>query len=182
ADADADAATAADAATDADAATEPPAPADIDSLDELYVTGLHLDQYRHATRSPEPYWTEALRRDPSDARCATALAARRARAGRLADAAQLLRTATARLTLRNLNPRDGEAQSRLGVVRGRQGRTAEAREALGTAAWDQAWRDAATVATARLDLAEGRAADATEQLDALLRRSPEHVQGRNLAA
>ncbi|MFV2145620.1 DUF5107 domain-containing protein [Isoptericola sp. G70] len=182
ADADADAATAADAATDADAATEPPAPADIDSLDELYVTGLHLDQYRHATRSPEPYWTEALRRDPSDARCATALAARRARAGRLADAEQLLRTATARLTLRNPNPRDGEAHYRLGVVLARQGRTAEAREALGTAAWDQAWRDAATVATARLDLAEGRAADATEQLDALLRRSPEHVQGRNLAA
>ncbi|PRZ08835.1 tetratricopeptide repeat protein [Isoptericola sp. CG 20/1183] len=163
-------------------ATEPPAPADIDSLDELYVTGLHLEQYRHATRSPEPYWTEALRRDPGDARCATALAARRARAGRLADAERLLRTATARLTLRNPNPRDGEAHYRLGVVLARQGRTAEAREALGTASWDQAWRDAAAVATARLDLAEGRDADAAEQLEALLRRSPEHVQGRNLAA
>ncbi|SKC42685.1 DUF5107 domain-containing protein [Krasilnikoviella flava] len=163
-------------------ATEPPAPADLGSVDELYVTGLHLDQYRHATRSPEPYWAEALRRDPGDARCATALAARRARQGRLEDAERLLRTATARLTVRNPNPRDGETHYRLGVVLARQGRTTEAREALGTASWDQAWRDAAAVATARLDLADGRVADAAEQLDALLRRSPEHVQGRNLAA
>ena len=44
-------------------ATEPPAPADISSNDELYITGLHLDQYRHATRSPALYWREALRRD-----------------------------------------------------------------------------------------------------------------------
>lgn len=175
------------AAADPDApapapATEPPAPAEIGSVDELYVTGLHLEQYRHATRSPEPYWAEALRRDPGDARCAAALAARRARAGRLDEAERLLRTATARLTVRNPNPRDGEAHYRLGVVLARQGRTAEAREALGTASWDQAWRDAAAVATARLDLAEGRDGEAAEGLDALLRRSPEHVQGRNLAA
>lgn len=36
-------------------ATEPPPPEQIASADELYVTGLHLDQYRHATRSPVPY-------------------------------------------------------------------------------------------------------------------------------
>jgi hypothetical protein len=55
------------------AATEPPAPAAIASADELYFTGLHLEQYRHATRHPEPYWREALRRDPGDARCNLAL-------------------------------------------------------------------------------------------------------------
>ena len=34
-------------------ATEPPPPGEIASADELYVTGLHLEQYRHATRSAE---------------------------------------------------------------------------------------------------------------------------------
>jgi len=162
-------------------ATAPPAPAEIGSVDELYVTGLHLEQYRHATRSPEPYWREALRRDPDDARCCTALAARRSRAGLLTEAEELLRRATARLTRRNPNPRDGEAHYRLGVVLTRQGRTAEAREAFGTALWDHAWRDAATVATARLDLAAGRDRDAAEDLDALLTRSPGHTPARNLA-
>ena len=45
----------------------------IASADELYITGLHLDQYRHATRCPAPYWREALRRDPLDARCNNAM-------------------------------------------------------------------------------------------------------------
>ncbi|HWF19024.1 MAG TPA: DUF5107 domain-containing protein, partial [Verrucomicrobiae bacterium] len=45
-------------------ATEPPLPKDIATADELLITGLHLDQYRHATRCPTPYWLEALRRDP----------------------------------------------------------------------------------------------------------------------
>jgi Domain of unknown function (DUF5107) len=35
-------------------ATEPPLPKDIASTDELFITGLHLEQYRHATRCPTP--------------------------------------------------------------------------------------------------------------------------------
>lgn len=166
----------------AEPATEPPEPADIDSVDELYLTGLHLAQYRHATRSPEPYWNEALRRDPGDARCNTALGARHQYSGRLEAAEAHLRTAVERLTRRNPNPRDGEAHYRLGLVLARQGRIAEARAALGTAMWDQAWADAATVASARLDLATADTDRAVEDLDALLRRSPNHPQARNLAA
>ncbi|SDL74297.1 Tetratricopeptide repeat-containing protein [Glycomyces sambucus] len=168
----------------ADAATEPPAPGDIASLDELYLTGLHLDQYRHATRSPEPYWEEALRRDPDDARCNTSLAARLARAGRLAEAEAHLRTATARLTRRNPNPRDGEAHYRLGLVLARQGRGAEAKEAFGKAAWDRTWTDPAELATARLDLATDTAAvdQAASALTELVARSPRHAQARNLLA
>lgn len=172
-------------------ATEPPPPEQLGSVDELYVTGLHLDQYRHATRSPEAYWVEALRRDPGDARTHVALAARRARDGRLDDAERHLRAAVRRLTLRNPNPRDGEAHYRLGVVLARQGRVVEAREALGTASWDRSWLDAAVVATARLDLAEaaismskGTGTDRTpavlEDLRALVARAPGHVQARNL--
>ena len=41
--------------------------------EELYLTGLHLAQYRHATRRPELYWQEALSRDAFDARANTAL-------------------------------------------------------------------------------------------------------------
>ncbi len=53
--------------TDGDApapAVAPPAPQDVATTEELDLIGDYLDQYRHATRSPEPYWQEALRRDP----------------------------------------------------------------------------------------------------------------------
>ncbi|WP_158299771.1 DUF5107 domain-containing protein [Glycomyces paridis] len=166
----------------AEPATEPPAPERIASNDELYLTGLHLDQYRHATRRPEPYWREALRRDPGDARCNTALAARLLRAGRLEEAEAHLRAAVARLTGRNPNPRDGEAHYRLGLVLARQGRGPEAKEAFGKAQWDAAWADAAAVATARLDLAAGDPDAAALGLAEVVARSPRHVQARNLAA
>ena len=60
-------------------AREPDPPAEVGSVEELYLTGRHLEQYRHATRSPEPYWSEALSRDPGHAPTHTALGARRYR-------------------------------------------------------------------------------------------------------
>ena len=43
-------------------------PKDIQTTEELYLTGLHLEQYRHATYLATDYYQEALRRDPSDVR------------------------------------------------------------------------------------------------------------------
>ena len=83
---------------DAGPAPSRAAPADVATVEELYLTGAHLEQYRHATRSPEPYWREALRRDPGHVAQHTALAARRYRAARFEAAEYHLRAAVARLT------------------------------------------------------------------------------------
>lgn len=131
-------------------ATEPPAPGDIASTDELYVTGLHLEQYHHATRRPEPYWLEAVRRDPGDARSRVALAVGCLRRGELGEAQQHLEQALARLTRRNPNPADSEAYYRLGQVLDRSGEVDAALDAYGKAAWNLTWRDAAHLAMARL--------------------------------
>ena len=96
-------------------ATEPPAPRDIASADELFVTGLHLDQYRHATRCPTLYWREALRRDPLDARCNNALGLWHLKRGEFALAEARFRKAIERLTRRNANPADGEPFYNLGL-------------------------------------------------------------------
>jgi hypothetical protein len=45
-------------------ATAAKPPRRIQSNEELFLNGLHLEQYRHATYAPEPYYQEALRRDP----------------------------------------------------------------------------------------------------------------------
>ncbi len=137
------------------AADEPPAPADIDAVEELYLTGLHLDQYRHATRSPEPYWEEALRRDPQDTRANTGLAARRYRDGRLQEAEELLTRAIGRLTRRNPNPYDGEPHYRLGLVLLAQDRLQEADAAFGKAGWNAAWKVPSELALARLAARRG---------------------------
>ncbi|MDN3354214.1 DUF5107 domain-containing protein [Actinomadura sp. DC4] len=161
-------------------ATEPPPPEEIASADELYVTGLHLEQYRHATRSPEPYWLEALRRDPGDARSAVALAARRYRDAEYEEAERLLRRAVDRLTVRNPNPYDGEAHYRLGLTLVRLNRLDEAYDALAKAAWNAAWRAPAHWVMARLDCRAARWTAALGHLDAVLSAEAGLLQAHDL--
>ncbi len=161
-------------------ATEPSSPAEISSNDELYLTGLHLSQYRHATRSPEPYWEEALRRDPGDARCHTALGIYRLRRGEFTLAESHLRSAIARLTARNANPADGEAHYHLGLTLRHIGRDQEAYAAFYKAAWNQAWQSAAYHALAEMDCRRGNYETALDHLDRSLRLNTGNLRARNL--
>ena len=141
------------------AATEPAAPAAIASQEELFLTGEHLEQYRHPTRSPEAYWLEALGRDPGDIRCNIALAHRWLKRGRAADALPLLRAAIARLTIRHPNPVDGEGHYLLGLALEQLGRDDEAWAAHAKATWNAPWRAAASY---RLACLASRRRDGTQ--------------------
>jgi len=43
-------------------------PEDIRTNEELFITAQRIEQYRHATWLPDPYYKEGLKRDPGDAR------------------------------------------------------------------------------------------------------------------
>ncbi len=161
-------------------ATEPKPPAEISSVDELYVIGLHLWQYRHATRSPEPYWLEAVRRDPGDSRSNVALAALRHRRAEYAAAEMHARRAISRLVERNPNPSDGEAHYRLGLTLLHQQRWAEAYAVLAKSAWNSAWRAPAHYALAQLDCRAERWAAADAHLEQALAAEADHLQAANL--
>ncbi|RME91409.1 MAG: DUF5107 domain-containing protein, partial [Verrucomicrobia bacterium] len=161
-------------------ATEPPPPAKIPSNDELYLTGLHLEQYRHATRSPLPYWEEALRRDPLDWRCHNALGLWHLRRGEFNRAENHFRQAIARLTRRNANPRDGEPFYNLGWALRFQQRNDEARDAFAKACWNQAWVAASSLALAELDCLREDWPSACEHLRLSLRHDADNLRARNL--
>ncbi|GAB3536724.1 DUF5107 domain-containing protein [Arthrobacter tecti] len=158
-------------------ATEPPAPGDIHSVDELFYTGQYLQQYRHATRSPEPYWLEALRRDPSHVGANTALGALRDRAGRFIDAERFYRTAVDRLIARVPTPATGESHYRLGLNLTHQKRDDEARDFLEKAAWDAAWVAPACFALAQIDAR----ADKWKACEEHLRKTLAHDAGHSQA-
>lgn len=148
-------------------ADEPPLPAEIDSVEELYLTGLHLAQNRHPTRSPLPYWRAALARDAGDARTNLALADRAYRSGRLSTALEHAQTAIARLTRRNANPPDTEAFYLAGVILARLGRETEAQQMLGKAGWDGTWAAASGLELCRSLLRTGQQRAALRVLDTL---------------
>jgi len=164
------------------AAVEPPAPSVITTTEELVLTGLHLAQYRHATRRPEPYWQEALRRDPGDVRANTALGATFDASGRLLDAEQCFRWALARLTALAPTPFTGEVHYRLGRCLIGQGRDPDAVALLERAAWDAAWLLPSYWALARIAARAGDLAKAENYVRALRGRDSTHLGGGCLLA
>lgn len=163
-------------------AVEPPVPEETKSNDELFLTGEHLEQYRHPTRAPEPYWQEALRRDPGDARCHLALGKRLLRRGLFAEAAGHLENAVARLTARHPNPATGEAHYYLGLTRRWQHRCAEAHALIAKSAWNHEWRGAAAYELALFDCRRGHFTDALAHLETALDANRQNNKARVLRA
>jgi len=163
-------------------ATEPPAPENITSSDELYFTGEHLEQYRHSTRSPELYWNEALRRDPSDARCNIAMGRRALKQGRIDAAKVFFQKAIARLTRRHPNPETGEAHYFLGLTLVFKGELQAAYPLFYKATWNQAWRSAAFYQLACLDCRLFDFDTALRHLDESLATNGDHTKAMVLQA
>ena len=126
-----------------DAAEAALRPEEVKSIDQLYLTGLHLEQYRHATWSALDYYEEALRRDPLDYRCNNQMGLWYLRRGRFDKAETYLRTAIKVLKKRNPNPYDGEPLFNLALCLKYQFRPLEAYELFWKAGWNKAWADAA---------------------------------------
>ncbi|WP_221391407.1 DUF5107 domain-containing protein [Dyadobacter sp. NIV53] len=136
-------------------AAAPAAPKDVESNEQLFLIGHHLEQYRHATYSPVPYYEEALRRDPSDIRNNNALGAWYLRRGQFARSEGYFQKAIKSVTSRNPNPYDGEAYYNLGICCLFLGETDKAYKAFYKAAWSSAWQDAAYLSLAQIDIKRG---------------------------
>lgn len=155
-------------------------PKDVPTTEQLYLTGLHLEQYRHATYSPTDYYEEALRRDPGDVRNNNALGLWLIRKGQFAKAEPFLRQAVKTLTSRNPNPYDGEPLYNLGLSLKYQGKTGEAYDSFYKACWNAAWQDVGYFSLALLSAARGEWEDALNEVDKSLLRNWHNLRARHL--
>ncbi|MFN8475072.1 MAG: DUF5107 domain-containing protein [Anaerolineae bacterium] len=160
----------------------PPAPADVATIEELFLIGLHLEQYRHPGIAPELYWREALRRDPNDARCNLVMGKLALRRGELATAEERFQTAVKRLMWLNFNPYDGEPLYYLGLALQYQGRLDEAYKAFYKATWNYAWQAAAFYGLAQIDLLRHDPVKALDHLDRSLVVNAHNAKARGLKA
>jgi tetratricopeptide (TPR) repeat protein len=160
----------------------PPPPAKVKTVEELYLAGQRLEQFHNPHVDPEPYYREALRRDPGDARTNTALGVLAYRQGRFEEAEKRLAVAVERLSANHTRARSGEAHYALGLALVARGRHDAAREAFAAAAWDLAFTAAATLEEARLESARGREARALELLDRSLQANPRATAALTLKA
>ena len=143
-------------------------PEETKTNDQLYLTGLHLEQYRHATWSALDYYEEALRRDPNDVRCLNQMGLWYLRRARFDKAEGYLRKAVRIWKKRNPNPYDGEALFNLALCLKYQNRQQEAYELFWKSTWNKAWADAGYFEAACISTAQGRYEDALDELDRCL--------------
>ena len=158
-----------------DAAEAALSPQDTKTIDQLYLTGLHLEQYRHATWSALDYYEEALRRDPMDYRCNMQMGLWYLRRARFDKAKGYLETAVKVQKKRNPNPYDGEALFYLGVVNKLLGQYGVAYNCFWKSTWNKGWADAGYFEAACISIAAEKWEDALCELNrALISNSHNH--------
>lgn len=155
-------------------------PKEIASIEQLFLTGQHLEQYRHATYNPLDYYNEALQREPDDTRCNNAIGLLLLRRGQFAKSEPYFRTAIKTLTERNPNPYDGEAYYNLGISLKFQGRLDDAYSSLFKATWNAASQGSAYFSLAQIDAIQQNWDVALENIDHALVKNWHNHKARQL--
>jgi len=162
--------------------TPPTPPADTKTVEELYLNGLRVAQFHNPSQEPDPYWEEALKRDPGDIRVNNAMGVLCLKKCKFADAERYFKKALERLTANYTSPRDGEPFYYLGVALKMQGKNDEAWDAFYKATWSQAWTAASYYGLAEIASQRGDFAEALELLDRSLEYNTLNTRALNLKA
>ncbi|MGS2738209.1 DUF5107 domain-containing protein [Sinomicrobium sp. M5D2P17] len=155
-------------------------PSEINTNEQLFLTGLHLEQYRHATYSPIPYYKEALRRDPKDIRCNNALGLWLLKKAKFKEAESHFQTAVDTLIERNPNPYDGEPYFNLGLALKYQGKYQEAYNAFYKSTWNSAWQNPGYFHIAQLDCIQGNYQEALSHIEKSISRNTKDHKAQHL--
>ena len=160
--------------------TIPPRPSEIQSNEELYLHGAHLEQYKHHTFAPEDYYREALRRDENDLRCNLGLGRILLEKADFDAARKYLERAVERLKMRNDNPADPEAIWQFARLERLEGHMDAAYDRFGEVSWQFGWRSAALYEMACIDNMRGDRPLAIEHLREALTTNARHLAARTL--
>lgn len=163
-----------------DPARAPLPPKDMPSCEELYLTGQHIEQYRHATYQADDYYLEAIKRDPNDLRNNNAYGLLLYRRGHFESAAKHFRTAIARATKRNPNPYDSEPFYNLGITLKKLNQLEDAYAALYKSTWNGQWQNAGFYELATIDVIRGQYTLALEHVSKSIVRNNHDIKARGL--
>ena len=157
-------------------------PEEIMTNEELYLTGLHIEQYRHATYMPDPYYLEALKRDEGDIRVNNAYGTLLMRRGCFEEAEKLFRKALDRSTWKNPNPYNSEPYYNLGLALFYQGILNDAYDAFYKATWTSEQQEMSFYYLATIDAMRGNFEQSLEHVNKGLIKNTHNIKGRGLKA
>lgn len=158
------------------------APAELQTNEELYLTGLHIEQYRHATYLPEDYYLEGLKRDSGDIRICNAYGCLLLRRGCFDEAEKYFKKALERLTWKNPNPYMSEPYYNLGLAQMYMGREKEAFDSFYKATWSSEQQEMSWYYLGVLSARKGDFEEALFYLEKSLMRNTHNIKARGIKA
>lgn len=163
----------------AEAAKEP---SEIMTNEELLLTAQHIEQHRHATYLPDPYYIEGLKRDPGDSRINNAYGMLLFRRGNFAEAEKHFRKAVSRLTWRSPNPYTSEPYYNLGLALYMQDNLEDAFDAFYKATWSNEQQEMSFYYLAVIEARRGNYEAALELAEKGLIKNTHNIKARGLKA
>lgn len=163
----------------AEAAKEPE---EIMTNEELLLTAQHIEQHRHATYLPDPYYLEGLKRDPGDSRINNAYGMLLFRRGNFAESEKYFRAAVKRLTWRSPNPYTSEPYYNLGLSLYYQEKLDEAYDAFYKATWSNEQQEMSFYYLAAIETGRGNLESALELVEKGLVKNAHNIKARGLKA
>lgn len=157
-----------------------PEPSALETTEKLFLAATHLEQYRHATYSPEDYYLEGLKRDDSDIRLNNGYGKYLYNKGLFAESEVYFRRAIRSSTWKNPNPYDCEPYFNLGLALKMQGKTVEAFDAFYKAVWDGNMQDKAFYQLACIAVGRGLYGEALGYLEKSLAKGSHNLKARTL--
>lgn len=157
-------------------------PKEIESLEELFLAGQHLEQYRHATRQPADYYLEGLRRDKTDIRLNNAYGLLLLRNGRISESIQYFKNAISKQTSLNPNPYHGEVFYNLATAYRLLGELDKAYDAYYKATWSAETQSGAFYHLACISNKKGDMQGALEFVENSLVKNYHNMKARALKA
>ncbi len=148
-----------------DIVNRPGLPRDIETVEELYLTGSRIQQFYNPTLNAMDYYEEALRRDPGDIRTNTAVGNTYLKNGDYIKARSFFSKAIKRLTADYTRPSTCEPLYLQGITLKALGLYDEAVDTLYRATWDYAWHSAAYLELARISSIKGNLERALKEIN-----------------
>jgi tetratricopeptide (TPR) repeat protein len=164
------------------AVVPPPPPSEVKTNDELYRAGLRIEQFYSPAAEPEPYYEEAIRRDPGDARARTAMGVLLLKRGEYDAALGHLDAAVARAGYNHTRARETDPYYYRGLALAALGRDREAEAAFGRATWDARWHAAGYTRLAEIAARGGDWDEAARHADEALQRDARNTRALALLA
>jgi tetratricopeptide (TPR) repeat protein len=155
-------------------------PNEIETIEQLFLTGLHIEQYRHATYRATDYYEEALRREPFDVRNNNAMGLWFLKRGKFLTALTFFQNAISTLTQRNSNPYDGEPLYNAGLTHFFLENYDIAFEFFYKSTWNAAWQDTAYLHLSRIATRKGNFQEAIELINKSIDRNYTSQVARHL--